>query len=324
MAIKRKLILSIFMLALTIVTLSSTTYAWFVKNREAWTDEFNMQIENTEGLLMSIDGVNFSQDISKEQIVQAIEQKMDTEYDSILLSGVSLKHDEQKIMYDATNNPQFVKDSLLPISGTDRFTHTYVDATKREYIGFDLYFKVITTGEEHAQYRLKIQDSSYIAAEEQTIVLNNRLSTQTSSYNAGDSITVNPKDAMRIGFTYVDEQIYKTNVYEPNLGLGSAAIEASDLDIHNKDMNAMYTYYNNTHPLSKFTAAATAGEGFQTLDTFSIGEYGEFNYNADTQEYNTIALSVSIWLEGWDADYFMGLSVSDIKVKLGFTLEKNE
>lgn len=273
---------------------------------------------------MSIDGVNFSQDISRDQIVQAIEQKMGVAYNSIQLNGVSLKHDaEQKIMYNTLSDPLFIKDSLLP-NGDDRFTHTYVDAAKSEYIGFNLYFKVITTGEEHAQYRLKIQDGSYISANPQTITLDNRLSTQTTTYNAGDSITVNPKDAMRIGVTYQDENGNKTNVYEPNLGLGSSAIEGSEKDIHNKNMNAMYTYYNNTHPLSEFTTAAEAAEGFNTIDTFSVGEYGEFNYNTETQEYNTIALSVSIWLEGWDADYFMGLSVSDIRVKLGFTLEKNE
>ena len=34
---------------------------------------------------------------------------------------------------------------------------------------------------------------------------------------------------------------------------------------------------------------------------------GEFKFNSDKNEYNVIKLEMYIWLEGWDADYFIGI-----------------
>lgn len=323
MAIKRKLVISIFMLALTIVTLGSTTYAWFVSNANAQLDEVDLKIENTEGLLVSLDGVEFYKDLSKEQIIQAIEKKMDVKYDTLLLDGVSLKHDDQgKIMYDSSGNPLFVTDALSAIEGTDRFSHTSIDAKKESHISFDLYFKAITTGGDHPNYQLKVNEFS-IYGLIKTIMLDNKLTTTSRSYKAGDSITVRPSDAMRVGVTYSDNEVSKTDVYEPNLGFGSSAIEGATNDIHNKFKNAMYTYYNNTHPLSQFTSAATAGEGFETLTSYSNQQYGTFTYDSEQASYNVIPLTIDIWLEGWDADYFMGASPDTVSARLSFTIAKN-
>ena len=71
--IKRKLILSLLLLALTIITATSTTYAWFSKNRNAWVDDFELQIENVEGMLISVDGKNFSSSISNEELIKVAE-----------------------------------------------------------------------------------------------------------------------------------------------------------------------------------------------------------------------------------------------------------
>ena len=51
--------------------------------------------------------------------------------------------------------------------------------------------------------------------------------------------------------------------------------------------------------------------------------YGKFVYDSTTNSYNTIKLSVMIWLEGWDADYIMGISAQDVNIKLGFEVKKS-
>ncbi len=321
--IKRKLVLSIFMLVITIITLTSTTYAWFTRNQEAWIDEFELDIEATEGLWISTNNVDFSQDIGIEELKQAIQLKTGVDYSKIRYDGVTLKHNQnQKIMFNENGDALFEKDDLEAIPNTDRFSHIMVDAESKDYISFDLYFKVVTTGNSKAKYRLKLKDSSYVTGVETTVNLKNKLSTQEKEYTSGEDIIVNPQNAMRVGFSYEENSEYKLNVYEPHLGLGSSAIEGSSDPNHDKEKNAMFTHYNNTHPLSPFSKAAIDGEGFETASSFSEGVLGNFNYDEEKQEFSVLKITVYTWLEGWDADFFAGVPATKIKIKLGFELEK--
>ncbi len=322
--LRRKLVLSIFMLFVTVVTLSSTTFAWFVKNREAWTDEFDLDIDSTEGLLISTDGVNFSQDVSLEDLKKAIENKTGFDYTKINYNGVTLKHTDKKISYDADNHPIFQKDAVERIGDTDYYNHIMVDADSSEYIAFDLWLKVVTTGEQHPEYSLRFQETSYIKSEAVEVELQNTLKTAEKEYVSGDKIIVNPADAMRLGVVYTQTEKTNMKVFEPNLGLGSSAIEGKTNQDNDKSLNAMYTYYNKTHPFSQFTVAASDGEGLNTEKKFENTVFGDFSYSNEAKDYNAIKLTVFVWLEGWDADYFMGVPASKIKVKLGFTIDNKE
>lgn len=321
--VRRKLLLSMIMLALTVITLSSTTYAWFVKNREAWTDEFDLDIDSSEGLLISADGINFSQDISLEDLTAAIERKTGVDYTDIEYQGITLKHTaDKKISFDSSGNPEFQKDALTQTANPEYYTHTMTAASASEYIAFDLWVKVLSTGNQHPEFNLRLQENSYIRSEAVDIELQNSLTTPQKEYDSGDIITVNPADAMRLGVVVEEPAGERTmKVFEPNAGLGSAAIEGREDQIYNKNLNAMYTYYNKTHPFSKFTEAALDGEGFDTARSFDEVSLGRFTYAEEAGDYNTIKLTVCVWLEGWDADYFMGIPSGKVKVKLGFTID---
>ena len=43
-----------------------------------------------------------------------------------------------------------------------------------------------------------------------------------------------------------------------------------------------------------------------------------FSVNEDNTGYNDIKITVSIWLEGYDADYFIGIDIKSIKMYLNF------
>ena len=73
---RRKLILSVLMLVMTFACLTSTTYAWFARNREAWTEDFQLDIENYDGLLISIDGKNFGASIDNKELKKAVVAKI--------------------------------------------------------------------------------------------------------------------------------------------------------------------------------------------------------------------------------------------------------
>lgn len=178
------------------------------------------------------------------------------------------------------------------------------------------------------------------------------------SYNR-ESITINSADAMRIAvlnnYEYIDwatkqteQQVKDTTttglyVFETKNGLGSAAVKNEEiktqesttntytvygLDLYENDpkRNAMYTYYNNTHPISPFTSGADYNESFSTIKEYTNTVLGTFNYVENTgisavaTNYSEIKLSICIYLEGWDADYFYGISANQLAVRLGFEI----
>jgi len=70
--IARKLIMGLAATCATAVCLTSTTYAWFAKNANAWTEEFTIRLHTEEGLEISVDGINYYDTITKSQLTKAI------------------------------------------------------------------------------------------------------------------------------------------------------------------------------------------------------------------------------------------------------------
>lgn len=407
----RKLILSGCMLFATAISLVSTTFAFVTLQKEANVSEFGFSIENQEGLLISLDGKNFYQDLSYSQITKAIEAYANAglestdpnyvPYDKLTYSGVTLnstdlagetvkgvKFNSYKYKLGGEGaeisdfKASFLKDTLVP--GTDPsgendiyWEHSFVEADSKDYVYFDLWFKVATNGSEKSKYNLKFTDRTEITGTDSVVKVQTGLTTTgiedsrsgdrpqlaptdpivpyvRGQYLANDEITVNPANAMRLAVvmpksTSVEDQANPRdafiNVYEPNLGLGSVAVEGmvaapTDYDAANYSedshyaysydlandynpyldpaKNAMYTNNNLTHPLSPFANALEMHEGIKTRKYFTSDVLGTFD--GTTGEYATIKLSIAIWLEGWDADYLMGVSTSDLKVKLGFEI----
>ena len=123
----------------------------------------------------------------------------------------------------------------------------------------------------------------------------------------------------------------KINVvlYEPSLGLGSAAVEGATDDIHNKDKNAMYTYLNSIHGDSAFTQAAHDGNAYtDTEESFQKNPISTFKYDSEYENpvsklnFRDIHLVITVFMEGWDADYIIGTpnEASSFKVNLAFTV----
>ena len=176
----RKLVLSSIMCATTALTAVSSTFAFVSLQTEAKVSEFSFNIENQEGLLISLDGTHFSQDLSYNQITGQI---LDNAFgasarvngalvktmDDLALTGVTLAQSsghidmtEERINAAGVNEyyPKFVKDSLK--LGTDPtglnniwYDHEMIDTQAGDYIQFDLWFKMATNGTETGKYELK-------------------------------------------------------------------------------------------------------------------------------------------------------------------------
>ncbi len=180
-------------------------------------------------------------------------------------------------------------------------------------------------------------DTSVTASRVDEVKIGNRLSTLTNDYLPGDKINVDISNAIRLGVYNVDEDdnlaltnynnfvIYeKVNEYD----LGGVALESHRglNDRFDPEKNAMFTYYNNYFVKYPFLTGAEDGEAFDTLNKEELlaTSFGDFKFKEAKNDYNVIKLEIYIWLEGWDADYFVGVpNDTTIRVDLGFEIKEN-
>lgn len=327
----RKLILSSVTSLFLISTLATSTYAYVIIGNKADIRDFNFNIENTTGLLLSLDGKNFSQDISSNMLEEKISEGVNIDYTDLRFTGVTPKSNDGNVSFNDNNEIEFVKD----ISDKEHQFNTIAEKNI-DYISFDLWFRALNSSEKK-DFDLFITNNSYIKGEKQEVILNNKLKTLKKDYNSGDTITLNTQNAMRIAISLIEQDDNKettsnTNYYEiiDENDLGSSAVE--DLDKfeeeeklrHNKDVNAMYTYYNNCFPLYPFEKASEYNESFNTLNSFEDKILSQFKYNESSNEYNDIHTKIYIYLEGWDSDYFLGLptSCNTLNIKLQFEIKE--
>ena len=308
----RKLILSLILLGVTAVTFASTTFAFVFMQSQTEIEEFDIQLECEEGLLISLDGKNFANIISEVDIKKQIAGSVAAFDKRAYYPVTPASTDNNKIAFDEDGNVKFKIQS----------GNSFVDAQATDYIKFDLWFKPISAKEVKSTYSLKLDSRTYFNSEDVTVNLLNKLTAGDTEYNAGDDLIIDTSNAMRIGT--VEENQSSMTIYElPNSNdLGSAAIEGSTDIRHDKTKNAMYTYYNSIFPDAPFTEAAPDSDAYKAIMVSSEdNEITKFAPNAKN-EYDAKKITVYIWLEGWDADYFFGIPNvgKNISTKLVFTI----
>lgn len=423
-SITRKLIMSISTAAMTAVCFGTSTYAWFSRNSNVWIEETDLNVNSYDGLLISLDGKSFSQDITSDELKQAITGIDNADlareaYSKLDLIGTTMKQNADGSVYRGTDGLEFTHDAVkhqddeykniiklynqstnelvaelnvitsqneitefvafdkdgneLTVDDSNKATKEYiikngsnlvadiinfevnsyvretftakVSATENlkyfvsyvdngyshveedsiantNYLKFDLYFRISSdfgASGTHPEYNLKFTEESYLKSKESAkVILNNSLVSGDNVYEANDEIEFDVANAMRIA---VDSD--ELNIFEVtnDLDLGSAAIEGSTDIEHDKEKNAMYTYYNSLFPKYPLISAAAPGDRFETKSSLQGTSLGKFTYNSDLNKYNDVKTTVYIWLEGWDADYFLGASTiaRQLSVKLDFS-----
>ncbi len=344
--VARKLILSVSACAMTLVTLTSTTYAWFARNNDAWTDEFTLEIEQHDGLVISIDGVNYVNSITNDNLFKAVAAKR-----------------LNKSVNEITNEEilEAKKTILAPVSTSNLLNFTTVNlnstiengyympqqAAIDSYLSFDLYFKIDQSKLDNqknyyltfvdqlsvdAQDDSKTNIGSYVKGTDNTIKLHNELIVPSYKadtlhsdgiYHSNEVITVNTRDSIRIGV--LGDNTY---IYEPYMGYGSYALDGdlssynldeNQLSLYNPNQNAMLTYFNNTHveklkPLDNqedFNTYINTKKDFNGLDNLGV-------FTKTEDSYNPVKITVFIWLEGYDSDFIRGVDNPKISCYLNF------
>lgn len=152
---KRKLLLSLLMLLVAGAALTTSTYAWFTANKTVSVNDINVNVSSTNGIQVSVDGINWKAAISNADITSAI-----STYPKAInqlptgtspLSPVSTIG-EVDTTVDATLNPngfgllkmfngEITADTTGDYILNAIDTHE-VNGTTGNYIAFDLFLKV--------------------------------------------------------------------------------------------------------------------------------------------------------------------------------------
>ena len=351
MKFRKKIFLAGMSILLLLITTVSTTFAWFSLNNAAWVDEFEMQIQNSDKLLIRTENGKYQQMLTNYDIMNAInstreEGEKGGSLQTIRLSEVSTFDGEEfrklKFSYDSDN-----KQSI-----------TFEEADLNSYINFKVYFKIVegnsTIEGEKPTYYLKLSDTdskeglkkTSITAEDQVIELLNDCRVKGVLRKKGYKVTVNPVNAIRLGIkgnpaglnSSVD---YIYEITDEN-DLGSYCCNGEALKAIGVGLEERYLFNNNT-AMSYFESVhgygllSPLGYNPETFEVSEIEELkglfkrlrynfddslGTFKYNSETKSYNELSINIRIWLEGFDADNLIGLNANVIKCLLSFKLEE--
>jgi len=68
----RRILLSLLMISLTGAVLSASTYAWFTANRTVTVSDINVNVSASNGIQLSVDGINWKTVVSNDDIMDAV------------------------------------------------------------------------------------------------------------------------------------------------------------------------------------------------------------------------------------------------------------
>lgn len=309
MKIVRKLVLSVIALICVSVCFAASTYAWFDINSRAQVSGFDFQAMGGEGFLVSVDGVNYSNDLTKSDITKAIikgynSERYDIQNDKLVYT--------QAIDSDSTSTTQtyievpeseindIVKNKLLlmPLTSKDGIEledlySATASTTSGRYIEFSVYFKATSNnsmdnfeyniyllGKEVTQIDGKVVKPTTIESVESTKVeLAADMKTINGPLLTGDEITVYSSNAMRMSIQDTSLEEPKATIYEltNKYDLGSYATDynketdTSDLaDTQKAELDKLYNAETN----AMFTYYNNL-RPFATIDKLSYSEKPE-------------------------------------------------
>ena len=325
--LRNKLLLSIWMLVATTITLASTTYAWFASNKEVGLDDFDLELETQQNMLVSIDGVNFSSRITNEELKRGIVAK----YNGIDVKDVNdiSSFDNihlQCVTYDGTT----FKKITDKVDSNKNYILEETSVSSGMFISFDLWFQYTSFKNDSSSYYVTfVGDSysdnnvsgSYLNGSKNDVKLYNKLTTIDKNYNSGDVITINTGDALRLGVSTNESE---NLIFEPNDGLSSYAISGETIPKYNPAYNTMLTYFNNINLGNLAPISENVDVYKNTIKNFnSDTKLGVFTKN-DDNVYNTVKITISVWLEGMDGDYIIGCTNTSLSMLLNFCVKKYE
>ena len=272
----RKTIMGVSAIAFTAITLTSTTYAWFKIYNTATVGGLNFSVNGGFGFMVSVDNINYKNDLTKEDIYGAMLVKnapnrfgwgLDSNGETKLytktrkdIDGVATYVNDQ-IASETEISRALNEIQLMPLTSKDgvRITDLYdsdASAESGRFIEFDVYFKTISS---KGQYEIA---SSYVEGTNYYQVISETYE-KTTDMDTITDLNVNQYWYLPKGDT---SENYQTNAtkYEPEV----------------------YDYYKMYQTVKDVTATAKAlfNDPTNKLYTLKSGTSYQIYLNGNTED----------------------------------------
>lgn len=333
----KKIILSLIAIVLTIITLGTTTYAWFTVATAVQVEGFNLNIKSFEGLDIAL-LVSPNKEVYGEGYTGSEVELLDPDKSFMLWKNTITKSDViDAYNYNAGSTPRNFDDVSLDALTSTNGTQFY-KATKTG--------KVNTNPVNSGWFELTIY---FRTSNSTNLYLKNSVleSTAVTTKVNGTDVTVKPSDALRIsvetfgastnGFKIAANSLV---MYEPYAEEQSAASLSIAQDItnnvalqyfHNKmKNNSEYQSDWNYNPDETYDESkpekdhAIRMTDAYTYEQYEFGGDKEFsnvsdNNNRVSEGYYYAKSVIRFWIEGWDKDAFDIILNKEITINLQFT-----
>lgn len=321
--LSRKLLLSIVTVALALVTLGATTFAWFTLSTRAEVQEFEVDVTSGAGIEISADGESYSNFIKAEDIYDAINRANSsrvldhvTSPDGITFKTIGFDEDGKVHFNNSTTSgwTEFKLWFRSPENGVKVYmlNNTTVTSTGIKWMA-DAEFKLKSTDtsltEVGKTYTLYGANAVRISTTENKVTPPTSDPGSDFSYDDGENAIV-----FELG--YKDDQELGTSI---KTEYGSVAYYNTKnqnnqitIDPENPPKLPETVYgYNNLPELKNLNTSAITDTHIP-VDTLTVAS----NISGTTLYYGQI--TVRIWLEGWDPDMFNAIMADKIQIHLFF------
>lgn len=307
----QKLVLSVITMALVVVALGTSTFAWFTLQNTATLEGFSGQVTSGEGIEVSLGDFSGTQSIS-------------TSSSWVTVISTSQIENRLSAMYVDGTNPLKFTDVTSP-NGQDIFLKdgsTSAGALSGKYVQFNLYFRSNTAK------TITLTDASFgeTAAKDWAVDVafkganNNATSVVLAS---GSTVKVAARQAARVSVFGSTGATYELS---ESLGTSPSA------DLYNSNALPSVSYASGTefgaaaYAIAKGNPVAYAAQTIAPTFTTSTGNSIDLvTLAAPAGEFATLTagyfygkVTVRVWIEGWDADAFDALFQTSLFVDLKF------
>ncbi|MFA6777548.1 MAG: immunoglobulin-like domain-containing protein [Bacilli bacterium] len=236
----------IFIFVITAVLVTVSTYAWFIGMRTVTIDEFSVQIKSTDSLMLSLDGLTFSETVSIDKSNFSFYDEDTNTWGGndglIPISSVGV------INTTSANLELYEKASVTPSPGGFRLLASQVDNNTVDeektgrypeqdgYVAFDLYIRNFTGSKYIREYNEAAEEAIYLTVDSGAKVS-----------DIGDNVGVEGtgiENSVRVGFAQIGRTVGTITVGEdkvdevmvPKAGTQLIrSISCKDVDVDNEE-----------------------------------------------------------------------------------------
>ena len=341
----------ILLLFLTIVLLSTSTYAWFTSNRSVSIDPINVQIAASSGLQISTNASDWktlitNTDISSPTGYSGHTNQLPSELAPVSTAG-TVTSGKMNFFKGTVEGDQ---DNGGAMSLTASASPAEAAGTSGDYIAFDIFLKVddaagadifLTNGSGVTVTSGEADKGLQYAARYGVLPLGNTASTSNAATaqalnTAGTPIIVEPNyDAhTNTGVSNASTYYNQTTTagtsgvaYVPYKGVKAAIANPIILVNTNPGGTASATYFQDVSTVYKTNVAySNAGSTYAAYkgSSAAVGTLESHLLNIFHLETGITKMRVYMWVEGQDVDCENAASGAFLTYKLGFTLDDDE